>query len=475
MDEGSYVPPPMEPGTPDRPVPGPVLGSGWLRAVGHAVLTVLLLGVVAEVIAFLLYITANKPRPSPVLFARLGGVFFFAFHHVGMVFNVPRVAIPPGFIPGAPPGQFPTNVGFRFNAIFPLLGGTVLLLLLLLRAGRDLAERSGATPVWARALEGAKVGVPYGVLCFAAAWGVRFSITTPQGRVSAHPSLIASLLWPLGLGLLFGAIGGLRSAKEAEWSVNPWWRRFRGAVAGGGWMVTFALLFSFAGLLVLAAVKPGVTGRYFQAIFDAGALRGIAAIAAQLLIVPNMAAFVLFPAMGTCLTASAHVIGPNFSFCVLSYTQFPRSTGARATGLIPSGALPNPPIGYYAFILAPLLAVLLGGMLAARRGAAETRQEAVGLGAVAGFLFGLATLLAVVLSAITANGTVSASVAAQSQSFDGALRLGPDVLPGMLLGFAWGILGGGIGGLIEGRKRPTAVAPAEPAWESTAPPAVPPA
>ena len=469
MDQGSYVPPPTEPGTPDRPARRPLFGSGWPRALGHAVLTVLLLGVVAELIAFLLYITANRSRPSPVLFARLGGVFFFAFHHVGMLFNVPRVAIPPGFIPGAPAGQFPTNVGFRFTAIFPLLGGTVLLLLLMIRAGRDLAQRSGAASVWARGLEGAKVGVPYGVLCFVAAWGVRFSIPTPQGRVSIHPSLIASLLWPLGLGLLFGAIGGLRSAHDTEWSVNPWWRRARGAVAGGGRMMTLALVFSFAGLLVLAAVKPGDTARYFHGIFGGGALRGIALIAAQLLIVPNMATFVLFPAMGTCLTASARVIGPNFSFCVLSYTQFPRTTGARAAGLIPSGALPNPPIGYYAFILAPLLAVVLGGMLAARRGGAETRQEAVGLGAVAGFVFGLGTLLAVILSAISANGTVSAAVAAQSQSFDGSLRLGPDLLPGMLLGFAWGILGGGIGGLIEGRSRPTAVAPAGPAWESTAP------
>jgi hypothetical protein len=224
---------------------------------------------------------------------------------------------------------------------------------------------------------------------------------------------------------------------------------------------------------VLAAVKPSATKAYFQ-IFDEGVVNGIAGIAATLLVVPNMATWVLFPSMGTCLTASAHVIGPSFSFCFLSYTQFPREGGAAGgSGLIPSGALPNPPLGFYLFILAPLLAVLLGGVLAARRGGAETRQEAVGLGAAAGFLFGLAALLVLVLATIRASGTFSGAAAARNFSFDGSVVVGPDLLPGMLLSLAWGIVGGGIGGLIEGRSRPTAVSPAPGAWETTAPPAPP--
>ena len=468
MDQGSYVPPPMEPGTPERRSIGAALASGWVRAIGHAVLIVVILGLIAEIVVFLLYAAADEPRPSPAVFAKAGGAVFYSFNHAGMVFEVPRATLPPNLIPGGTGAPVPGNLAIRFTAVLPLLFGTVLLIWLLMRAGRDLAREGGpGDPLWVRALNGAKVGVPYGILCFAAAWAVRFSIPTPQGQVTIHPSYIAALLWPLGLGLLFGALGGLRSAGDDQWAVNPWWRRARGALAGAGWMITLGLLFSFAGLLVMAVVKPSATVDYFQGIFDQGAVSGIAGIVATLMVVPNMAAFILFPAMNTCLTASAHVVGPTFSFCSLSWTQFPMEV-QEAAGRLPTGALPNPPIGYYAFILAPLLAVILGGMLAARRGRVQTRQEAVGLGAAAGFLFGLAALLVIILSAISAHGTVTAAQAAQTQSFRASLRFGPDVLPGLLLALAWGIVGGAIGGLIEGRSRPSEAASAGPAWEPTA-------
>jgi Family of unknown function (DUF6350) len=477
VDQGSYVPPPMEPGTPERPSVGAALAAGWVRAIGHAVLIFVVLGLIAEIVVFLLYAASEEPRPSPIVFAKAGGGIFYSFNHAGMVFEVPRATIPPGLIPGTTGSQVPTSLAVRFTAVLPILLGTVLLVWLLIRAGRDLARQAGgASPLWVRAVDGAKVAIPYAVLCFGVAWAVRFSIPTPQGQVTIHPSYIAALLWPLGLGLLFGALGGMRSGTDDQWAANAWWQRGRGALSGAGWMVTLGLAFSFAGLLVLAVVKPSATVDYFQGIFDQGAVSGVSGIVATLMVVPNMASFILFPAMiPTCLTASAQVVGPSFSFCVLSWTQFPREVeGAGAAGL-PTGALPNPPIGYYLFILAPLLAVILGGMLAARRGKSQTRQEAIGLGAAAGFLFGLAALLVIVLSAISAQGTVTAAQAAQTQSFRASLRFGPDLLPGFLIALAWGVIGGAIGGLIEGRSRPTTAAPAAPAWEPTTPaPPVPP-
>ena len=475
MDQGSYVPPPMEPGTPERPSAGVALSSGWVRAIGHAVLIFVVLALIAEIVVFLLYIAAEDPRPSATVFAKAGGGIFYSFNHAGMVFEVPRATIPPGLIPGTAGAQVPASLAVRFTAVLPILLGTVLLVWLLLRAGRDLGREAGpAAPLWVRVVNGAKVAVPYAILCFGVAWLVRFSIPTPQGQVTIHPSYIAALLWPLGLGLLFGALGGLRSGGEEQWAINPWWQRARGALSGAGWMVALGLLFSFAGLLVLAVVKPSATADYFQGIFEGGAVSGISGIVATLMIVPNMAAFILFPAMNTCLTASAHVVGPSFNFCVLSWTQFPREVDG-AGGVVPTGALPNPPIAYYLFVLAPLLAVILGGMLAARRGRAQTRQEAVALGATAGFLFGLGGLLVIILSALSAHGTVTAAQAAQTQSFRASLRFGPDLFPGFLIAMAWGVVGGAIGGLIEGRSRPTAAAPAAPAWEPTAPaPPVPP-
>lgn len=477
MDQGQYVPPPMEPGTPERAAAGASLASGWVKAIGHAVMIFVILGLIAEIVVFLLYAGADEPRPSAVTFAKAGGGLFYSFNHAGMVFEVPRATIPPGLIPGTAGQQVPANLAIRFTAILPILLGTVLLIWLLLRAGRDLGQDAGpGAPLWVRAVNGAKVAVPYALLCFAVAWAVRFSIPTPQGQVTIHPSYIAALLWPLGLGVLFGALGGLRSAGDEQWAAGAWWRRARGAVAGAGWMISLGLAFSFTGLLVLAIVKPGATADYFQGIFDQGAVNGIAGIVATLMVVPNMASFILFPAMiPTCLTASAHVVGPSFSFCVLSWTQFPREVEGAGAQAIPTGALPNPPLGYYLFVLAPLLAVVLGGILAARRGKAETRQEAVGLGAAAGFLFGLGALLVIVLSALSAHGTVTAAQAAQTQSFEASLRFGPDLFPGFLIAMAWGVIGGAIGGLIEGRSRPTSAVPAGPAWEPTAPaPPVPP-
>ncbi len=477
MDQGTYVPPPMEPGTPERPSLGTTLASGWVRAIGQAALIFVVLAVIAEIVVFLLYIAAEEPRPSATVFAKAGGGIFYSFNHTGMVFEVPRATIPPGLIPGTAGQQVPGSLAVRFTAVLPILLGTVLLIWLLLRAGRDLGRDAGqAAPLWVRAVNGAKVAIPYALLCFGAAWLVRFSIPTPPGQVTIHPSYIAAFLWPLGLGLLFGALGGLRSGGDDQWASNVWLQRARGVLAGAGWMITLGLALSFGGLLVHAVVTPSATVDYFQGIFDQGVLSGISGIVATLMVVPNMAAFILFPAMiPGCLTATAQVVGPSFNFCVLSWNQFPGDVDG-AGGVVPTGALPNPPIAYYLFVLAPLIAVILGGIIAVRRGKAQTRQEAIGVGAAAGFLFWLGALLVIILSAFSGHGSVTASQAAQTQSFNASLRFGPDLFPGWFpWALAWGVVGGAIGGLIEGRSRPARAVPAGPAWEPTAPaPPVPP-
>src|SRR5207247_1634237 len=70
-----------------------------------------------------------------------------------------------------------------------------------------------------------------------------------------------------------------RAAGGAE---GAWIRRVRAAVAGGWWMLALGLLLSFAGLLVLAAVKPDATHAYFKSSFNGGADNGAATIAANL-------------------------------------------------------------------------------------------------------------------------------------------------------------------------------------------------
>jgi hypothetical protein len=224
-------------------------------------------------------------------------------------------------------------------------------------------------------------------------------------------------------------------------------------------MIGLGLLLSFAGLLVLAAVKPDATRDYFTEAFRGGADNGAATIAANLLLVPNMAAWVLFPSMGSCLGVSGGSFGLQGSFCFLSYTQFPR-TGAVG-GFLGGGGfggLPNPPPGYYAFILVPIIAVLAGGVIAARRSVAETRGEAVAVGVLAGVAFGLMAILVLVLSIIGVR--LGGQIGGVSQAV--TIRIGPELATSILLAFAWGVVGGGLGGFLQGRALPTSAGRARP-------------
>lgn len=213
-------------------------------------------------------------------------------------------------------------------------------------------------------------------------------------------------------------------------------------------MLAVGLVLSFVGLVLLTPVAPDVAREYFRP-FDESFLQGISVIAATLLVVPNMAAWVLFPAMGSCLEVSGSFFGFSGSFCFLSYSQFPSVRGI-AEGTLAAPNLPSPPAGYFLFLLAPLIAVLVGGAIAARRAAAASKQEAAAMGALAGVAFALFSLLVIVLSTMTARAS------GLGQQFPGTLsaRVGPALASAFLLSLLWGVVGGTIGGLWEGRRLP---------------------
>jgi hypothetical protein len=453
------------------------LRGGWGTAVLRALLTALVLGVLAEGLSFLLYTAAGGSRPSKVDFARIGGGIFFAFHRVGFVFEVPRSAVDST---GASTIPFPFPFSARFTVSLAIMGGTALAMVLLYWGGRAVARAGGGDEV-ARAIHGAKIGVPYAVACLIGAWGVRFAVPFAGGSLRIHPSYLAAGLWPLGLGVLMGGLGGLRAESDA-WTggvaTDRWTRRPRAAVAGGWRMLALGLLLSFAGLLVLAAAKPSATRAYFRGAFEGGAERGAAAVASNVLVVPNMAAWVLFPSMGSCLGVSGGSFGVQGSVCFLSYTRFP--TGSGVTDFIGRGGLeglPGPPPAYYAFVLVPLIAVLYGGAVAARRASARSKSEAAAMGALAGIAFGLMAVLALVLSIVTVRA--GGQVGSLSEAV--TVRFGPDLARSTLLAFAWGVVGGGLGGLVHGRglaltasRREEPPAPGSiplwPGWDAPTPP-----
>ena len=406
---------------------------------------------IGEALAFLLYAAEDQARPSIASTARFGGFVFYAFHHVGLRFG------------GAAFG----GIGANVTVALAMLTGTLVALWLLALTGRAIANRAGGSSV-ARGIQGAKVALPYAALCF----GLAFVDRVPQSQAStgfpaAHPSYVGAVLWPLGLAAVAGFLGGFRSAAPTGVMATPWGMRLRAAAAGGTWMVAVGLILSFVGLMLLTPFAPDVARDYFRP-FDQSFLRGASVILGTLLVLPNMAAWVLFPAMGSCLEVSGGVFGFGGSFCFLSYSQFP-TTQAIAGIATPSPNLPSPPSGYFLFLLAPLVAVLVGGAIAARRAGAGTKQEAAGVGALAGLAYALLALAVAVLSTITAKAS------SFGQAFPGApgaihARVGPALASTFLVALLWGVVGGAIGALWEARRLPLVppvrfdLPPREQAW-----------
>jgi uncharacterized protein DUF6350 len=454
-------------GAPSAPSHG--LSGGWRTAVVRAVLTALVLLFLAQAVIVLAYFAADDPsKPSPLRVARYGGLLFYAFHHVGIRFEVPGSAFPPQ----TPFAEFAGGV-----VAVAAMAGTALGLWLLYTGGRAVARKVGGSTL-ARGLHGLKVAPPYAALTLIGSFLLRFKPEDGPQIPTIHPSYVAALLWPLALAAVAGFVGGVRSEDQDGVSRlipgrEGLGRRLHGVFAGGWRMIVFGLVFAFVGLLVMAVVKPHSTSEYFSS-FDQGTLDGILAVVATLLVLPNMAAWVLFPAMGSCVGVS----GP-LSLCFLSYQNFPGGSAAivEGRGGIPSALnLPNAPPGYYLFLLVPLVAVLVGGVAAARRARATSRYEAAAVGGLAGVVFAVLSLATIALAGITLKFTGSVGGITGRGSF----RVGPDLASGLLLALVWGVVGGTVGGLWEGRSLPpravTAHAPQGESspWQPGTPPAPPP-
>jgi hypothetical protein len=409
-------------------------------AVIGAVTTIVVLGVIGEVMAFLLYAAGDQTRPSAITFARLGGLFFYAFHHVGIVFDQDSTLS----------GISPVDFGGGVTVAAAALLGTFIGLWLIWRFGRKIGDEVGGSG-WVRAVHGAKVAIPYAALTLILAFVVRIPRNglDASGSPGIHPSYLAAFFWPLGLAALAGFFGGSSSAGDQRWSTSTRGQYARGAIQGGGWMMGLALCLAFVGLVLLAPTHPDATADYFRPFNDRSPL-GVALVGATLLAVPNLAVgLILFPAMGTCLSAGGSLLGFGGSVCVISWTQFPSSGINAQSGL----DLPSPPAGYFLYLLVPLLAVLIGGRMAARRGGASTREQAVGIAALAGVVYGVLAVLLAVLATISFKGGAINGLGGRSFN----AHLGPELLPGVAWPFLWGIVGGAIGGLIEGRRLPSAM------------------
>jgi uncharacterized protein DUF6350/zinc ribbon protein len=438
-------PPPWHgPPRPDRRIGVGTLTSGWMQAVRLGSETFLFVALVGEALAFLVYAAAHVASADTQLgvvdTSRLGGLYFFGFHHVGISISTRGVA-----------------PGFRIHATF---GFAVALLLvtgaaawLLYRYGRRLAVELGGT-MSERALHGAKLGVPYAALSLILSFVVPFD--EQNGHVDvAH---VSAFVIPLLLGALAGAAGGVSSLRQGLATREPWGRRAVAAVAGGAQAFVASLLLAFIGLLVVAALKPDDTRAYVHGVSHGAS--GAAALVHHVLALPNQSIWVVAPAMGGCDGVYGGAGPASLHLDFLCYWHFPRGRGTtdlgpsspfvgRGVGRLPVGFGTAPP-GYFAFLLVPLLSTMLGGATAARRAGSPTRTEAMLTGGLAGVVLGGLLGLAAWASTIG----ISASGVFDVVPLGASGTIGPRISTALLLGLAWGIGGGVAGGAIRYARHP---------------------
>ncbi len=398
--------------------------------------------------AFLLHVGRWLPGAGLVEGVRHGGLLFYAFHHTGISVVSPSFHLPADAELVA---ELPSGYDIDATVAFAAMTGTILVLWLLARAGRRVADATGGSPLW-RGLHGTKVAVPYTLVCWGASWGLSAHLKVPGASpMDVNPSRISSLFWPLGFALVMGFVGGARSAGEQVWT-SDWWetdrwsRRLRGALAGGWRMAWVSVVLAGVALIGLSVARLPDAASYMEEVFSAGAVGGLSLLVLNALVVPNMALWLLIPAMGGCLEAGGSTAHP---YCFLSYGAYP----GNLTGGLPENLQGFPNIGpappvFLLFAFVPLVAVVWGGLVAARKAGARSGGEGMGVGVMAGVVFAVILGLVLALAAVTA--TFKGPLAYPATGF---FRFGPNPIHGFQLGLVWGLVGGAAGGWL-GFMRP---------------------
>jgi hypothetical protein len=432
----------------------------WIVASREAALVAVAGLALGEAISFLVLAGGGVPGLG-VGNAVLGGVvLFLTFQHVGMQVATAALHLPHGaeVALGLPSGgQVDATVAFA------LLGGMALILWRLVDAGRVVADVTGGRPR-DRGLSGARIAVPYALITFALGWLVSATVRFPEtSRIAVHPSHAASLVWPLVLAAVSGFAGGVRTGPDGAWGSDHWeweqWnRRLRAATAGAIRILLVGMAAALVGFMVVAAARPGDTGRYLAEGFSGGAVAGLGVVILGVLALPNLALWILAPAFGGCVEISSGFGFTSGPYCFMSYTHaasHPLAARDIYWGFPKLGA---PPAELWAFLIVPVVAVVVGVLHALRVGDVRTRRDGMAVGALTGAVFIGVFLVALLLSTVTIR-----LEGALSDVNTGYYRYGPQPLDAIELGVAWVVIGGTLLGWAAGRRAERATPAGTPA------------
>jgi hypothetical protein len=293
-------------------------------------------------------------------------------------------------------------------------------------AARIAVRKAGHADLTAQALDGAKTGLPFGVMCLVGALVFRMD----AARADAGVALVLGVIW----GVIFGAAGGLRATRSL-WPVvwdgvtrlRAWSPVVYEGMGGAGVMLMAALVFATIGSLVwiVAGLASGAPSDSFG-VGDAGA-----AIVYLIAFGPNVVVAIISFSLGASIeigaqvTLGARVVGPLKEFSLFDWSS------------------ENAPWYAFLLLLIPVAACLLGGYSAGRNTSHPDRVVAV-LGVAAAVFAVVVAVLAVLAEARLGAGLVRAR---------GFGRVAPDPLGSLIFGAAWAAIVGWLGWRLGSRSQ----------------------
>lgn len=313
--------------------------------------------------------------------------------------------------------RVPLHIGELELTVLPL-GALVVAGAGIAWAAKLAVHRSAPEGLRDAAIQGAKVGVPFALICWLAA--LAFQLRGTVDPVSADAG--GALLWGAFWGAGFGALGGLTARsglrEEIERGLEALGRRSSvaaaGMVSGGVMLVAVAILASFAALVwIIVALASGPRT-------DFGPAEAAAAVIYLAAFAPNVLVAIVAVAMGAPLqvgaavTTGGRVVGPLTEISLLDWAD---------------GSAP-----WYLFLLLliPLAACAMGGFWVGR--ARHPRSERLGI-LLAGAIF-----FALVLGVLAALG--DARLGAGLVRERGFGRLAPDAAITAGVAFLWAAAAG---------------------------------